>query len=211
LDSARREDVLSHIARIAQSEQIPIVYVTHSLDEVLRLADRLVIIEDGKVSADGSVGSVLNSRAKSGHLPPDERATVVEGLIEAAGGKGGLSIVDTPIGLVQIAGLSAPPRARVRLRLRAADISLALREPQDVSINNILPGHVVEISQDGPAAALVMLDCGAPLMARVTQNSVQRLGLAPGVRLYAMIKAVAVERVSIGGLLDSRPLGWPGD
>lgn len=201
LDSARREDVMAHIARIAQTEQIPILYITHVLDEVLRLADRMVTLADGVVTADGPVGDVLNERAISGLMAPDERATVVEGLVESAGGREGLSVIATPMGLVQVIGLSAPQRARVRLRLRAADIGLALTEPRDISINNVLPGHVLSIADDGPAASLLTLDCGAPLLARLTRHSVQRLGLVPGSRIFALIKAVAVDRVSISSLV----------
>lgn len=198
LDAARREDVMAYIARIAHSQQIPILYITHGLSEVLRLADRMVMLEDGQVSAEGPVGDVLNERASSGLIAPDERATVVEGLVESAGGRDGLSVIATPMGLVQVVGLSAPQRARVRLRLRAADIGLALSEPRDISINNVLPGHVISISDDGPAASLLTLDCGAPLLARLTRHSVQRLSLQPGTRIFALIKAVAVDRVSIG-------------
>lgn len=198
LDAARREDVMAYIARIAHSEQIPILYITHGLDEVLRLADRMVTLEEGAVSADGPVGDVLNERATSGLIAPDERATVVEGLVESAGGRDGLSVIATPMGLVQVVGLAAPQRARIRLRLRAADIGLALSEPRDISINNVLPGHVISIAEDGPAACLLTLDCGAPLLARLTRHSVQRLALQPGSRIFALIKAVAVDRVSIG-------------
>lgn len=203
LDSARREDVLSHVARIARAENIPILYITHRLDEVLRLADSMVMLEDGKVTAQGAVGDVLNDRASGGLIPPNERATVIEGLVESAGGREGLSLIETPLGLVQVVGLMAPARARVRLRLRAADVSLALSEPRDISINNVLPGHVLSIAEDGPAACLVTLDTGAPLLARITRQSVQRLSLAPGMRVYALIKAVAVERVFIGALAGS--------
>ncbi len=200
LDAARREDVMAYIARIAHSEQIPILYITHGLDEVLRLADRMVTLENGAVSADGSVGDVLNERAISGLIAPDERATVVEGLVESAGGRDGLSVIATSMGLVQVVGLAAPQRARIRLRLKAADVGLALSEPRDISINNVLPGHVVSIADDGPAACLLTLDCGAPLLARLTRHSVQRLALQPGSRIFALIKAVAVDRVSIGTL-----------
>lgn len=203
LDSARREDVMMHISRIAHGEKIPILYITHRLDEVLRLADSMVVLEDGKVTAHGSVGEVLNDRATDSLIPPNERATVIEGLVESAGGRDGLSIITTPLGLIQVVGLVAPARARVRLRLRAADISIALTEPGDISINNVLPGHVIALTDDGPAACLVTMDMGAPLLSRITRQSAERLNLTPGTRVYALIKAVAVERVFIRALTEN--------
>ena len=187
VDEARKAEILYYIERLRDELKLPIVYVSHSVDEVVRLADNIVRIADGRVLDAGPIlgrlqdGVVFDTRVAAHDL--------AWGLtrLEFAGGSLYAPDVDALIG------------ERVRVRIRARDVSLALAAPREASFLNVIPGTVAAISAGDGASAEVELEVGgAPLVARVTRKSIAALGLAPGKRAYALIKSVAIDRPSVG-------------
>jgi molybdate transport system ATP-binding protein len=190
LDEARRAEILPYIERLRDERGVPILYVSHSVAEVARLATTVVILTDGKVTAVGPVADIL-PLADSG-----EGGSVLDATVARHDEAFQLSVLTSAAGELQVPRLSAPLGAPVRAYIRARDVMLSLKPPEEISALNVLAGRVaaVEASANG-AQAEVKLDCnGAALSARLTAKSVQRLALAPGKPVYAVIKSVSFER-----------------
>jgi molybdate transport system ATP-binding protein len=193
LDLARKREILPYLQRLHDELEIPVLYVTHSPDEVARLADHLVLLAGGRVLASGSLAEIL-PRLDLPMVEADRAGVVVDATVAAYDGHYGLLQLDFPGGSVQVPHGLAPLGARLRLQLRARDVSLALSRPVDSSITNILPAVVVEAAPgDSPAHVMVRLDAGGTaLLARITRRSRDQLGLRPGMAVWAQIKAVAL-------------------
>jgi molybdate transport system ATP-binding protein len=193
LDLASRAEILPHLERLHDELSIPIVYVSHEISEVMRIADHIALLEAGSVRAFGSIHELLTRPdLPLAHL--EEAGSIFEGVIEQHDTQYHLSYVAIAAGRLAISLRAAPIGQRVRVRIDARDVSLALKPPELSSITNILPGRVLDVSEDrDPAQRLVRIDIGGrPLLARVTQRSVAQLGLVPGVALHAQIKSVAL-------------------
>jgi molybdate transport system ATP-binding protein len=190
LDEARRAEILPYIERLRDEAGVPILYVSHSVAEVARLATTVVILSDGKVTAAGSVADIL-PQADSG-----EGGSVLDAVVTRHDERFQLSILATRAGDLQVPRLSAPVGATVRAYIRARDVMLSLEPPQQISALNVLAGRVAAVvPSSGGAQADVRLDCnGASLTARVTAKSVEGLALAPGRPVHAVIKSVSFER-----------------
>ena len=198
LDQDRKEEILPFIERLAGELEIPTLYVSHEIDEVVRLASELVLVSDGRVVASGPIEDVSNRfdlRSYAGRLDAGSIIRMrVAGHDEASGitrfAFDGVEVVGPRVDLAE--------GAEVNLRIRSRDVAIALDPPGRTSILNVLPGTVVEIGpNDGPQAH-VLLDVGAPLWARIMRRSVDELELGEGRPVYALIKAVAVDRRSLG-------------
>ena len=193
LDQARRQDILPWLERLRDELKIPMLYVTHSSDEVARLADTLVVLDAGKVKACGPVSEVLAATDASAALGDDAgallEATVAERDTRCQLGRlafkgGSLWLRDTGIALGRT----------VRVRVLARDVSVATQEPQQTSIQNLLPCVVQSIVADAhPSQALVRMVCGESIvLARVTARAVDALQLTPGMAVWAQVKAAAL-------------------
>jgi molybdate transport system ATP-binding protein len=193
LDIASRNDVLPHLERLHDQLSIPIVYVSHEVNEVMRVADHVALLESGNLVAFGDIQDMLTRPdLPLAHL--DQAGSGLEGVIAEHDSRFHLSYVDVPGGRLAISLRSVPLGRPVRILVEARDVSLALSPPQHSSITNILPGRVLDVSEDrDPAQRLIRVDVGGkPLMARITARSVQQLKIAPGVPLYAQIKSIAL-------------------
>jgi molybdate transport system ATP-binding protein len=189
LDDARRAEILPFIERLRDEAGVPILYVSHSVAEVARLATTVVILGEGKVTAIGPVADIL-PQADSG-----EGGSMLEAVVTRHDERFQLSTLATQAGELQVPRLSAPMGAKVRTYIRARDVMVSLEPPPQISALNVLAGRVAEVVTAAGAQADVRLDCnGASLTARVTAKSVQALGLAPGRPVYAVIKSVSFER-----------------
>ncbi len=190
LDEARRAEILPYIERLRDEAGVPILYVSHSVAEVARLATTVVILTEGRVTAVGPVADIL-SLADSG-----DAGGVLDAVVARHDEAFQLSVLTTAAGELQVPRLSAPAGASVRAYIRARDVMLSLRPPEEISALNVLAGRIVAITPSANGAqADVRLDCnGANLTARLTAKSVQRLALAPGRPVYAVIKSVSFER-----------------
>jgi molybdate transport system ATP-binding protein len=188
LDEARRAEILPYIERLRDKAGVPILYVSHSVAEVARLATTVVILADGKVTAVGPVLDIL-PLADAG-----DGGSVLDARIAHHDERFQLTTLVSAAGELQVPRLSAPPGGSVRAYIRARDVMLSLNPPQEISALNVLAGRIAQVTPAG-AQADVRLDCnGAILVARVTAKSVQRLALAPGRAVYAVIKSVSFER-----------------
>ncbi|MFT3760315.1 molybdenum ABC transporter ATP-binding protein [Thauera sp.] len=194
LDLPRRREIMPWLERLRDQLSVPMLYVTHSVEELSRLADQVVVLEQGRALAVGPVGEVL----AQGDLPVlagEDAAAVVEGVIEECDAQWHLARVrldDSERLVVRDVGLAVG--ARVRMRVLARDVSLALDEPQRSSIQNHLHGVVEAVLDDiHPSQALVRLRCaGQALIARLTRKSVAELGVRPGLPVWALVKSAAV-------------------
>ncbi len=208
LDQARKEEVLPFVEALRDELGIPIVYVSHSMDEILRLADSMVLLSEGRAVAYGpleELTSRLDLRPLTGRY---EAGAVISVTVAGLDLAYGLSELRFAGGSLLVPRLSAPIGSRLRLRIRARDVSLALSPPGGLSIQNVLPAVVADIggesglSDDGGEARPqvdVRLDLnGAALWARVTRRALDELQLAPGKAVYALIKTSAIDRFSLG-------------
>ena len=193
LDAARKAEVLPYLERLQRELDIPVLYVSHSADEVARLAGHLVLLEHGHVRAHGATADLLARAdlplAHGEHAGALIHAQVVshspdDYLLSARFGGGLLRLVST-----RTHATGEP----VRLRVPARDVSLARTAPIGSTILNVLAVRITQIVPDGPGQTLVALDCAStPLLARITQHSCEALGLAVGEPLFAQVKGVAL-------------------
>jgi molybdate transport system ATP-binding protein len=193
LDLARKEEILPYLEKLHDELEIPVLYVSHSPDEVGRLADHLVVLEEGRAVAAGPIVETLAQVDVPIRLGEDA-GVVLEGTIAVRDERWHLARVDCAGTRFWARDGGHGLGHAVRIRILARDVSIALSHPGDSSILNILPAEVVEIrSEPNPAQALVKLRVGASiLLSRVTHRSVDALGLAPGLCVHAQIKAVAL-------------------
>ena len=192
LDLARKQEILPYLERLHDELEIPVVYVSHSPDEVARLADYMVLMEEGKAVASGPLKEML-TRLDLPLAHGDEAGVVIDTMVGEHDETYHLTRLDFSGGAISIARQPHPLGHRMRLRIHARDISLALERHNDSSILNILPARVVEIADENPAQVVVRLDAGGvPLLARITRKSSALLGLRPGTAVFAQVKSVAL-------------------
>jgi molybdate transport system ATP-binding protein len=199
LDDQRKAEILPFIERLRDELRIPIVYVSHSLREVTRLATTLVLIADGRVQAAGSpveLMSRLDLRPATGRY---EAGALLEGHIGRHDNVLELTTLATTAGELRVPLLDLPAGTPIRVRVRARDVMLALAPPEGFSALNVLAGRVAELAPPDGAIVEVALSCGqGRLLARITRYSVERLGLRPGLAVFAVIKSVAIDHRSLG-------------
>ncbi len=199
VDSNRRGEILPFIERLRDELGVTIIYVSHAIDEVIRLADRLILLSDGQVAASGGVEELmsrLDLRPLTGRY---EAGAVLAAQFESYDPEYGLAHLSFAGGTLTVPGGESPKGTKLRVRIRARDVSLSLTAPKDSSVLNVFSGTVTEISSEDGAQTDVRLDVGAPLIARITRKSVVELGLEPGKPVFALVKTVAIDRRSMGG------------
>ena len=195
LDEARKAEILPYIERLRDEAAVPIVYVSHAVGEVARLATTVVVLEAGRVAAVGATADVLG-RLDLPSLDGDEGGAALEARVERHDETYGLSILATPAGPLQVPRLDLASGTTTRAYVRARDVMLSLAAPKGLSALNVLSGRVAEIGgsdplSSSPATVAVRLDCGgATLIARITRKSLDGLDLAPGKAVHAIIKSV---------------------
>ena len=203
LDAARKEEILPFIERLRDRLQLPIVYVTHDLGEIVRLADTVVLMSDGRVAALGSVDEILGRADLRGLTERHEAGALLRAAVEGHDERFGLTHLAFDGGRLRTSRLDLPVGTNVRVNIRARDVSIALSAPADISILNVLPARILEIFGSDGANLDLKLALGnaghATIWARLTARSVHDLQLAVGREVFALIKAVAIDRQSLGG------------
>ena len=194
LDAPRKAEILPFLERLRDVSGLPILYVTHALDEVDRLADTLVLLEAGRVLAAGP----LEALAARTDLPAlsgrRDAGAVLACTVDAHDAARGLTQLGFAGGQLEVPLRPEPAGARLRLRLRARDVAIATEAPRGISTCNILPATVRAIHPAGPHEAYVTLEIGpTPVLARLTRDAVARLGLAPGLEAFALVKSTAFD------------------
>jgi molybdate transport system ATP-binding protein len=196
LDARLKGEILPYIERLRDEMGLPIVYVSHAIEEVARLADTLVLIAGGKVVAAGSVNDVfarLDLRQYTGQF---EASVVLHARVAARDEAAGLMVLDHPAGRLSVPLTGAMVGSIARVRIRARDVALAVGDPGNISIRNRLSGTIREIHAMEGANVEVRLDAGGePLIARITAPAATALGLKEGQPVVALIKASAFDRL----------------
>ncbi len=199
LDDTRKEDILPFIERLRDEAEVPIVYVSHFLAEVARLATTVVMIESGRIVAVGPPTDVLGRREMIAFHGPAEAGALIEAVVAEHDQAFGLTVLRSAAGSLLAPRLDLPVGTPVRLRIRARDVMIATTRPDGLSALNVLPGRVTALEDADESLVEVAVDCGGVrLMARLTRKSVDGLGLAPGRAVYAVIKSVALDRDTLG-------------
>lgn len=193
LDGQSKQEILAYLETLHRELDIPVIYVTHAMEEVIRLADHLVYLQQGRVAASGALLPML-SQPDSPLAKFEDAAVVIETTVGALDERYQLARLDFPGGVLWVGAAGLVPGRRLRARVQARDVSLALQQPQASSINNILPASIVSLAAAGPGQINVQLMTGEQVMllARITQRSCEALQLAIGMPVYAQVKTVAL-------------------
>ncbi len=193
LDTASKQDILPYLEDLHLELKIPVVYVSHALDEVARLADHLVLLEHGRVIASGALQETLaRLDLPTAHL--DDAGAVIEATVARHDEAYHLTRLDFSGGNLWVGRVSQPLGASVRARVLARDVSIATQAPQGTSISNILNARIDEIRDEGPDKVIVRMTVGDShvLLSRITRRSRDHLGLIAGMHVCAQVKSVAL-------------------
>jgi molybdate transport system ATP-binding protein len=200
LDRDRREEVLPYLETLRDQLAIPMIYVSHQFDEVLRLATHIVLMQAGKVAAEGGITQMSLDPKLRALIGPDAVGAVIDGTVLGEDAASGLTRVRVGNGELKIEAARLVAGARMRVQLLARDVIVSTRMPQYLSVRNSLPGVVTAIDDDGIGNAadlgsdLVSIDigAGASILARVTRAATRELELAVGAPVWALVKAVSL-------------------
>ncbi|MEO8136708.1 MAG: molybdenum ABC transporter ATP-binding protein [Betaproteobacteria bacterium] len=199
LDAGRRNEILETIERLRDRVRLPIVLVSHSVAEVTRLADTMVIVADGGVLATGGVEEVMNRLDLRPHTGRYEAGSVISCTVHEHDAIYGLTLLRFDGGQLELPAVEAAAGERVRVRIRARDVTLATERPARISTRNVLRGTIAAMSDEVGPVIDIALDIGhARLLARVTRRSRDELGLCVGGTAFALIKAISLDRRSAG-------------
>jgi molybdate transport system ATP-binding protein len=193
IDAARRDEVLPYLELLRDRFAIPMLYVSHQYDEVLRLATHVVVLACGGVIASGTPAELsLDARFRE-LVGRESVGAVLEAEVAAVDASTGLVSVAVGDGRLRLALPEAQVGGRLRLQVLARDVILATAPPHGLSVRNALEGRVAEIVDDGQDEALAIVDVsGARLIARLTRSAVEDLQLRPGVAVWALVKAASL-------------------
>lgn len=193
LDAMSKQDILPYLECLHRELDIPVLYVSHALDEVARLADHMVLMEKGRVIASGALNETL-ARLDLPTAHFDDAGAVIEAELAQHDEKYHLSRLDFPGGQLWVGRVEQPFGTRLRARVLARDVSIATQAPHGSSINNILNARIDAINDDGPDKLMVRLKVGEShfLLSRITRRSRDQLGLHNGMFVCAQVKSVAL-------------------
>lgn len=204
LDAGRKDEILPYVERLRDELHVLIVYVSHAIEEVVRLANTIVLVEGGRVAAHGTPESLSQRLDLRPLLGRFEAGAVIDARVADHDEERlitRLALGDQLLILPRVEDVA--PGARLRVRIRARDVILAVERPTALSAQNVLDGRIVEIAEESGPYAEVKVDLGAgAILARITRDSVNRLALAPGQPVYVVVKSVAID----GHAVSTAPL-----
>ncbi len=192
LDEARKAEVLPFIMRLCREFELPILYVSHAMDEILNLATYMVIMEQGRVLAYGNLEDLLSRRDLQSHFGRAESGAVLSTVVDTPEDDFGLTRLRLGGHMLTVQRIKAARGQCVRVRIPARHVAISLEPPAHTSFQNIFPGHIRAIQDHGLPFVDVQLDIGCPLWARITRQSCLELNLKNGQPVFALIKSVAV-------------------
>lgn len=195
LDLARKQEILPYLDRLQHELRMPVIYVTHSPDEVARLAHHLVVLERGRAVASGPLAETL-SRVDLPVRLGEDTGVVVEATVGSVDAQWHLARMDFDGGALWTRDPGLPEGTPARVRILARDVSLARDKPGRSSIQNLLHGRIEQIADDeSPGLALVRVRVGtSALLARVTHRALSELALRDGDAAWVQVKSVALAR-----------------
>jgi molybdate transport system ATP-binding protein len=192
LDRQRKSEILPYLERLHREAEIPVIYVTHDAEELVRIADHLMLIDEGRLIARGPLAEVL-SRMDLPIVRDTDAGAVLKTTILGHDEEFHLTRLGFAGGELTVGWIDRPTGSAIRIRIHAKDISLTLEPPGLTSILNILPAEIKEMAVHGRGRVMVRMEvAGYPLLARITRKSQSRLGLKEGMKVYAQIKSVAL-------------------
>ena len=210
LDEPRKAEILTYLERLRDETRVPILYVSHSVAEIARLATTVVLMDRGRVVMAGPAEQVLSDPDAAPALGLREAGAIITARLEGHD-TDGLSRLRSPAGLLWLPRVDAAAGALLRLRILAQDVMLATQAPVGISALNVLPMTVASVrTGDGPGALVQVQSGDMRLLARVPSRSARALGLAPGQAVFAVLKAVSVARGDIAGALSGPAAPPPG-
>ena len=195
LDEARKREILPYIERLRDHARLPIIYVSHSVTEVARLATTMVVLDEGAVQAHGPIDTLMRRSELVTRAGLAEPSTVLDAEVIGEEPPFGLTTLKTGAGLLQITHSGALERQKLRIRILSSDILVALAHPENTSALNSLPGRIRTLSESSVKGIIDLeIDCANTiLVARIAAKSAERLCLAPDLPVHAIIKSVAIE------------------
>ena len=194
LDAQRKAEVLPYLERLATELDAPIIYVSHAIDEVARLADHLVVLNAGQVVAMGTPADLM-TRLDLPLAHGDAAASIIDAVVTSIEPQYFLSYATFAGGRISLINAKAQMGQAVRVRVQARDVSISLVQPLHTSVQNVFAATVAGLADDAPGQVMVALDvAGTRLLARLTQKSAESLGLVCGLQVFAQVKGVAVLR-----------------
>lgn len=199
LDAERKLEILPFIERVHADFGTPVIYVSHSVDEILQVADEMVLIVNGGVAAAGPVEEVMNKPDLVRAAGDGNAGSVIPVKVARCDEDYGIAVLAFGGGEFQVAAPGLREGDDLRIRVRARDVSLATSRPENVSVLNVFAGTVTEVSGTESPQADVAVDVGgATIWSQITRKSLDDLGIEPGSRVFAMVKAVAIDRPAAG-------------
>jgi molybdate transport system ATP-binding protein len=199
LDARRKDEIFPYIERLRDHANVPIVYVSHTVSEVIRLASTIVLISEGRVRAVGPVQDIMGRAELYPMAGRFEAGAVLTARVAAHDERWQLTDLTGGFGRLTVRRLNAPVGAVLRVQIRSRDVILAAAPPEGISALNVLAGRIEALVPIEDAALEVQLRLGEErLLARVTRRSGAALGLVPGRQVFALIKTIAIDRRSLG-------------
>ncbi|WP_033782359.1 MULTISPECIES: molybdenum ABC transporter ATP-binding protein ModC [Pantoea] len=192
LDLPRKRELMPYLQKLAKQVDIPMLYVSHSLDEILHLADNVLVLDAGKVKAFGPLERVWSSSAMRPWLPVSELTSVLRVQVLEQHPDYPMTALSLGDQHIWVSRVNQPVKTPLRIRIASSDVSLALQLPQHTSIRNILPAQVVELLEVGDQVEVKLRIGISELWARITPWARDELGIRPEQWLYAQIKSVSV-------------------
>lgn len=201
LDAARREEVLPYLEGLRDKLSIPMVYVSHQLEEVLRLATHVALMEAGKIVAAGSLSDISLRPELQAIVGSEAVGAILDGTVVRVDAEQGVTDVQIGGGVLHLGLQESSAGTPIRLQLLARDIILATEPPRGLSVRNALRGVIAEIGDDVGNAVLVRVDIGSgvAVLSRVTRHAVKDLRLRPGMSVWALVKAVSARGHAYSG------------
>jgi molybdate transport system ATP-binding protein len=198
LDMRRKLEIMPLIERVRDEFKVPIVYVSHAIEEVVRLAACVVVIDAGRVKSIGDPGEVFGTTASQTTEDRFDRSSVLTTTVCGENPALGLTELKHPSGTIWIAGPAGTVGGRARVIVKATDVVLSLHPPRDLSARSVLSGSVAGIELDGPLATIeIALEGDGHLFATATRGALDELELKPGVHIFALFKTTALDELSI--------------
>ena len=200
LDASRKQEILPFIERLRDEAGLPIVYVSHAVEEVVRLATDVVRLASGRVIAQGAAAEVLASDLPEQPTDRFEAVSLLTGHHARELPEFAMSILSHPAGEIAIPALVGSAVGAVRVAIRATNVSLATERPQHLSLRTVLAGKVLRIKAGGGPSALVTVELvgGDALAAYITRLAISDLGLTEGSQVFALVKAVSIDERGLG-------------
>lgn len=192
LDLPRKRELMPYLQKLAKQVDIPMLYVSHSLDEILHLADNVLVLDAGKVKAFGPLERVWSSSAMRPWLPVSELTSVLRVQVLEQHPDYPMTALSLGDQHIWVSRVNQPVKTPLRIRIASSDVSLALQPPQHTSIRNILPAQVIELLEVGDQVEVKLRIGISELWARITPWARDELGIRPEQWLYAQIKSVSV-------------------